>query len=281
MLLFYLLVICIFSQTSCRKDRSTSSDNESYYDLSNKQAISDGLIEDVNNLVLGSLDDNNFNFKSYNNGSIDNGLPACANTTISGNFPNKLITINFGSGCVDTFGIFRSGIIYIQISDSIRTTGSTITVNFDNFHVKKYKKEGTIVWTNLTQNNTSMIKTWSRQVQNGKITDTTDDKYWLHSSIKNITQYEGAATPRYRYDDKYKIFNGIGSVTNIMGMTMNTTILDTLNKSFLCPHMDKGVLKIEKTGHYALLDYGNGVCDNTAIITIDGNTSNTRTIILP
>ena len=275
----FLLGIFCLTQISCKK--LSNSNDETSYDLSSKQAISDGLTEDINNLVLGAIDDKNYTFKNYNNATVDNGLPACATISVSGSFPNKLININFGSGCIDSFGIFRSGIIHILLSDSIRTYGSTVTVNFENYHVKKYKKEGTIIWTNQTPNNSINTRIWNRQIQNGKITDTTDGRYWLHSSMKTVNQYEGTLTPRTRIDDKYKIYNGSGNITNNSGTIMTTTILDTLFKSFSCAHIDKGTVKIERTNHYAVLDYGNGDCDNLATITIDGNTSLVRAITLP
>lgn len=283
LVLLSIIGLIILSQAACKKDNNSSSDDsDTSYDLSSKQATSDALTEDANNIVFGAIDDKNYSFKNYNNGSVDNGLPSCAIVTVSGSFPNKMITINFGSGCVDTFGVFRSGIIHIELSDSVRTNGSTAIVTFDNYHVNKFKKEGgTIIWTNLTANNNYSSRTWSRNVQGIRITDTTDGRTWLHNSLKTITQYEGIATPRYRYDDKYKIYNGTGTVTNSSGTTMTTTILDTLFKSYICPHIDKGSIRFDRTNHYAVLDYGNGACDAIATVVIDGNTSNTRTIVLP
>jgi len=281
--LYAILGLFILGQVACKKDRNaTSDDSDTTYDLSSKQATSDALTEDANNIVFGAIDDKNYSFKNYTNGSVDNGLPTCAVVTVSGSFPNKMITINFGSGCVDTFGVFRSGIIHIELSDSVRNYRSTATVTFDNYHINKFKKEGgSIVWTNLTANNNFSTRTWSRQVQSVRITDTTDGRTWLHSSLKTITQYEGVATPRYRYDDKYKIYNGTGTVTNSSGTSMTTTIIDTLYKSYICPHIDKGSIRFDGTNHYALLDYGNGFCDDIATVVIDGNTANTRTILLP
>ena len=278
---YAILGIMLIAQTACKKDNNTgTNDSDTSYDLSSKQAISENLTEDVNNLVFTTIDDKNFSFKNYNNGSVDNGLPPCATVTVTGGIP-KVITINFGSGCTDTFGIFRSGIIQISLSDSVRNYGSTATVTFNNYHVNRFKKEGTIIWTNLTANTATTTRTWSREVQNGRITDTTDYRYWLHSGTRTVTQYVGVGTPRTRYDDRYKIYNGTGSVTNTAGVTMTTSIVDTLFKSFLCPHIDKGTIRFDRSGHYAILDYGNGTCDNIATVTIDGNTSNPRTVILP
>ena len=224
---------------------------------------------------------NSLGAREYNNISVDNGLPACASVLISGNFPNRMITINFGSGCRDTFDIFRSGTIHILLSDSVRRNGSTATVTFDNYHVNKFKKEGTIIWTNLTANSTDTIRTWRREVQNVMITDTTNGNHWTHSVIKKVMQYKGGSTPRNRYDDKYKIYDGTGVVTNSSGTSMTTTIIDTLYKSYICRHIDKGSIRFDRTNHYAVLNYGNGNCDSIATLVIDGNTANTRTIVLP
>lgn len=283
LLLLSIFGLFVLIQSACKKDKNSNLDDpDTTYDLSSKQATSDALTEDANNIVFGAIDDKNYSFKNYNNGSVDNGLPPCAVVTVSGSFPYKMITINFGSGCVDTFGVFRSGIIHIELSDSVRTNGSTARVTFDNYHVNKFKKEGgSIIWTNQTPNNNFLSRTWSRNVQNIRITDTTDGRTWLHSGLKTITQYEGVATPRYRYDDKYKIYNGSGTVTNSSGTSMTTTIIDTLHKSYTCPHIDRGSIRFDRTNHYAVLNYGNGTCDAIATVVIDGNASNTRTITLP
>ncbi len=281
-ILFGFTGLILLTQTSCKKNDSSSTDEiETSFDLSSKQAVSETLTDDVNNLVFSTIDLNNYSFKNQTNTSVENALPPCVSIAVSGNFPNRIIKLDFGSGCTDTFGIFRSGIIRIQLSDSIRNYGSTATVTFDNFHIKRFKKAGSIIWTNLTPNNSFNSRTWRRQVQNVEITDTTDGRNWLHNSNKTITQYEGVASPRYRFDDKYKIYDGSGSVTNSNGTTRNTTILDTLFKSFLCPHIDKGSIKIERSSHFVVLNYGNGNCDNIATVTLDGNPASTRTIILP
>ncbi len=282
--LYAILGLFILGQVACKKDRNATSDNsDSTYDLSSKQATSDAIVEDINNIVFSTFADssNSLGAREYNNISVDNGLPACASVLISGNFPNRMITINFGSGCLDTFGIFRSGIIHILLSDSVRRNGSTATVTFDNYYVKKFKKEGTIIWTNLTANSSDTIRTWRREVQNVMITDTTNLNHWTHSATKNVMQYKGGSTPRIRYDDKYKIYDGIGTVTNSSGTSMTTTIIDTLYKSYNCPHIDKGSIKFDGTSHYAVLDYGNGTCDAISTVVIDGNIANTRTILLP
>ena len=184
-------------------------------------------------------------------------------------FP-KTITINFGTACTDPVtGVVRSGKIIINISDSLRHTGATSVMTFDNYYVENYKTEGTITWTNTSSPNGI---SWTRQITNGKVTAPGGNYYWLHAGTKNVTQTAGANTPLNLLDDVYSI-TGSHTVTNPAGKSRTATITEALEKKTICHNISKGKIKIEGPNHFAILDYGNGECDNQATLTINGNTT--------
>ena len=96
--------------------------------------------------------------------------------------------------------------------------------------------------------------------------------------MKTITQVAGLSTPRILIDDAYSI-TGTATVTNPAGNTRNSVIENPLHKQVICEHVDQGSVRFQGAVHNALLDYGNGICDNIATISIDGFTP--RTITLP
>jgi hypothetical protein len=147
-------------------------------------------------------------------------------------------------------------------------------MTFDNFKVGNFKKEGTITWTNTSTANT---KSWSRTCVNGKITNTSTGNYWLHSGTQDIVQTAGTTTPLILTDDEFSI-TGSRTVTNANGRTRTGTVLTALQKKTSCANIDKGTYKIQGTNHYAIIDFGNGNCDNLASISIDGRPA--RTFIL-
>jgi hypothetical protein len=265
--------IIILGLSSCKKNNTIASEIETTFDLTGKQAISESLTDDANNL----LDETTETLGLSGNKApiIDNGTLSCATVTVSpGAFP-KTITLDFGTGCTNpNSNIERSGIVHIVLSDSFRLTGSTAIMTFDNYYVNGYKKEGTITWTNTS---TATVRSWSRQVVNGKIT-APDGRFWFHNGLKQITQVAGNNTPRILLDDAFSI-TGSSVITNSLGDTRTATIEIPLHKRVDCDHVDEGSIRFQGPNHFATLDFGNGTCD--AIATISINNYQPRTITLP
>jgi hypothetical protein len=265
------IAVFTFGASSCKKTSDTQADEiQTTVELSGNQAVSDNLTQDDND-VLEEVTTSNDLSGSYTMGPIVTGnvLGSCATVTITGNFPAKNIKIDFGTGCTSPWGVVRKGIINIVLTDSLRKTGSTATTTFDNYYVNGFKKEGTIIWTNTTVAG-SGTPSWRRQVQNGKITSPTGT-YWLHTADITITQTAGAGTPNNLTDNVFSI-SGTRTVTNAAGKTRTSTTQTPLQKKASCSNIDQGILKVEGPNHYALIDFGNGTCDNIATISIDGKT---------
>jgi len=86
--------------------------------------------------------------------------------------------------------------------------------------------------------------------------------------VKNVLQIEGNGTAHFPLDDVYKI-TGNGHGSNSGGHTWSALVVDTLIKKFTCTWIVKGTVRLVRDGREALLYYGNGVCDNIAIIYIN------------
>ena len=277
----FLKLLAIVSFTiflnSCKKNSESAIEEiETTFELSGNQAVADNLTQDDNDILeeaAATVDVSG----SYTFGPIITGniLGNCATVTVTGNFPVKNIKIDFGTGCTSPAGVTRKGIINIVLTDSLRKTGSTSTVTFDNYYVNDFKKEGTIIWTNTTVSG-SGTPSWRRQVQNGKITAPTGN-FWTHSADISIAQTAGAFTPNNLTDDIFSI-NGNRTITNTAGKTRTSATLTPLQKKTLCSNIDKGTLQVQGPSHIAVIDFGDGTCDKLATISIDGRTP--RTIFL-
>jgi len=261
--------------SSCKKDKSElGTEIETTFDLSGKQAISENLTEDANNLLNEVTE--TAGLTGAREPLISNGTTTCAAVSISGGAFPKTITLDFGTaGCSSgNSPIVRRGIITIVLSDSLRKPGTTATMTFNNYYVNNYKKEGTITWTNTS---TPGTRSWRRVVTNGRVT-APNGNIWQHTSDKSVTQTEGLSTPRNLLDDGFTI-TGNAQTTNPAGNTRTSTIIIPLHKKVICDHIDMGSIQFQGPNHTALLDFGNGTCDNIATITINNNTP--RTITLP
>lgn len=263
-----------FSMTSCKKDASVAADEEitRTIELSTDQAIADNLTEDANDVMMQVAEEKELTGNRLASPSEISFLCATVTITPLSGFP-KTVVIDFGSGCTDPNGVHRSGIIRVVISDSLRRPGSTAVMTFENYFINYFKKEGTITWTNTS---TSVTKSWRRQVADGKVT-APGGRYWLHRSIREVVQTDGLTTPRFPMDDIF-IITGQGSVSNANGITRTSSITEPLQKKVRCRFIDRGRIRFEGPNHFAILDFGNGVCDNLATISIDGNPPRTITL---
>jgi hypothetical protein len=278
--IFKLLVVLAitFSLTSCKKDKADTVDEiETTFEASDNQAKADNLSQDAGDVMeeaaarqglLGVVN-------GCGTPNTTNWIGTCATITVTGSFPAKNIKIDFGTSCISPNGVIRKGIINILLTDSVRTPGSKATITFDNYYVNDYKKEGTIVRTNTTAAG-SNTRSHNRTVTNGRIT-APSGRYWLHSCNIDITQTAGVNTPCDISDDVYAL-SGTRSTTNAEGKTRTGTTQTPLQKKVSCSNIDQGILKIQGPNHFALIDFGNGTCDNLATISIDGRPA--RTIIL-
>jgi hypothetical protein len=266
--------------SACKKNSTATAaidEIETTFEISEDQAVTDNLNQDAGDVMeeaatrqglLGGL-------SACGNPNTTNWIGQCATITVTGSFPAKNITINFGTGCTSPNGVVRKGIINILLTDSVRTPGSIATITFDNYYVNAFKKEGTIIRTNTTVAG-SNTRSYNRTVINGKITGP-NGKYWLHSSNIDITQTAGTGTPCDITDDVYTL-SGTRTATNADGKTRTSTTQTPLQKKTSCANIDMGILKVQGPNHYAIIDFGDGTCNNLATISIDGRPA--RNIIL-
>ena len=265
----------IFFFASCQKDETEPDPEiETTFKLTEDQAVSESINDDATVIFFDASV--NSGFYRLNGQTETTGILSCATVTVTpqNTFP-KTITIDFGNGCTSADGISRKGKINITLSDYVHNTGATAVMTFDNYYTVGFKVEGTITWTNTsTPNGIS----WTRQITNGRVIEPIGGYYWTHEGTKNVTQIAGASTPTNLLDDVYSV-TGNHTVTNPAGKTRTVTILEALEKKTTCHNVSKGKMKIQATSHFAILDYGDGTCDNIATITIDGNPP--RTILLP
>ncbi len=276
-----IAAFAVLGLSSCKKSSTAddAADIETTFDLSAKGGVAENLTQDAAEVLNEAAKDNSIAGSGFTSGSDETtGILSCATVTVSsGAFP-KTIVIDFGTtGCTSTnpngTTVTRKGKIFVNLTDSLRKAGSVATMNFDNYTVGIYKKEGTITWTNTS---TATTRSWNKNCVNGKITNTITGAYWLHSGMQDIVQTAGVGTSTL-LDDVYSITGG-RTVTNSSNVTRVGTILTALQKKTACDNIDKGTYKIQGPNHYAIIDFGDGTCDNIATISIDGRPARTFTL---
>jgi hypothetical protein len=280
-------VICL---GSCKKDNALSDVTPNAADettqtlaATQSDAETEGVYDDVFN-ITGSMNVN----ETGEELGLGDGLPGpfmkttggrgidsaqrCFTINVVPNIPGvfpKTVVIDFGTGCLGRDGKLRKGKIVSIFTGPMRVPGSKVSTTFVGYHVDSFHVQGTHITENTS---TSNLKGWKVTVLDGKVTNTISNKWRSWNSLKQFTQIEGNGTPNFPFDDVIKITGGARGA-NSAGHTWGSTIMEPLIKKFTCRWIVKGTVKVVKDGREALLDYGNGNCDNQATITINGVTT--------
>lgn len=210
-------------------------------------------------------------------------LPTCATVSDLGSTTTvRKTTITFGNPNTPAC-LFRGNLLKGQIILT-RTLGTSfpkiMTVTFNGFYINENKLEGTATWkremigagTDLHPKNTFTMNamTWT----------STEGIYTRNGErIREMTA--GFATRLSPTDDIYAT-HGTFTTTHPSGSVYTTLIekATPLVHKTACsllttpmPFAVSGQLKISKDSHYATIDFGNGECDNLAMLSIDGGTA--------
>jgi hypothetical protein len=183
---------------------------------------------------------------------------------------NKTITIDWGSSnCTCNDGKTRRGKLVTTFTGSYFAQGTVITHTPVDYYVNDNKVEGTKVVTNMGLN-TSGQPYYNVDV-NGTVTMSTGEVInYTSSRVRTFTA--GYTTPSVFIDDEYAItLTSNASVTGGDSYEAHTT--SPLIVKVGCGYIKKGVLSITPTGKpERVIDYGDGTCDATFTITVNGHT---------
>jgi hypothetical protein len=285
-----LIILTLITSASiffaCQKTSDNPADNNTQDSLlltssANAQYQSDHVYNDVFDNVMGVNKEVGLGggigvfFKSSspegNPTSIIGGIDStfCFNLTIEpetiGAFP-KTITVDFGSGCTGKDGHIRKGKIITVYTGPMVMPGNTATTTFEQFYYDDVLVEGTHVIKNIS---TDANFIFTATIENGKLTKSDGDNITVNRT-RTWTQTNGSDTPLFPLDDVYNI---TGSATGTTHQGSNailwtTEITTPLVRKFTCKWIVSGEVKITCTNVTGTVDFGNGDCDNNAILTI-------------
>ncbi|MCD4792809.1 MAG: hypothetical protein K8R54_06235 [Bacteroidales bacterium] len=186
-------------------------------------------------------------------------------------FPRHIV-IDFGDeGCEGPHGRIRTGKIIVDQTDFYFNEGAVRTFTLDDFYVNDFHVEGIREVTCNGRNADSLIQ-HSIVVTEGKVTFP-DGRVITREASRTRVWFEGEDTPWNFYDDKYRI-TGTASGINRFGDNYESEITEPIIFDMSCIYrLVQGVVTITTEGYTITIDYGDGTCDNIAIVTIDGEES--------
>jgi hypothetical protein len=177
------------------------------------------------------------------------------------------VVLDFGTGC-EINGKIRKGKIITVYSGPLHIPGKKAVTELDGYEVNGRSIQGRFEVRNITEPGSNQRK-FSRTVTNAKLTNLATGKWRSWSGELVMTQVEGNGTPLWPVDDVYQL-TGRREVQTSEGRSWVAETTKPLVKAFSCPWISEGVLKIRVSGTVGELNYGDGACDNEAILTING-----------
>jgi hypothetical protein len=281
----------LLTLVACKKnDMPGINDDANFSVAAVADAETDIALDDVYDNVMGDDEfgsGGNFGVfgtaaQGHNDNSLDitnspvniDSANRCFTKTVSPLTPGvwpKTVTVDFGtSGCVGRDGRTRYGKIITVYTNRMFVTGASATTSFDNYRVDSFKVEGE---HKVTNQSTLGAPKWAVKVTNGKVSNTNNSNYRLRNADHVLAQTEGLLTPN-PLDDALSITGAASGTASKNGVTVQWTrnIQEPLIKRFTCRWVSKGKIAITRNNLTGVLDYGNGTCDNTATLTIAGQT---------
>lgn len=253
---------------SCRKDMLSL--EQSSVDLADDDAVSEAVFEDVFNSIDNAtiaLDDV---MKSGDTKSVFLVADSCPAISVlhpsTGIWP-KIITIDYGTGCTGFYDNTRSGRIIIEVTGPRREEGSKRRVTFDDYYFNEIKVEGTKLFENLGLNANGNFVI-SVTLTDGKLT--LPDGKTLERETEHQREWVAGFMTKNKWDDECLV-TGSAKGKNAEGISYFRTITSALHWKRVCAFIVSGVVKIEREGTEPFeLNYGNGECDNVAVVSRGG-----------
>lgn len=245
--------------------------------------------EDVQQIAENEFDATNTNGSAARTTdasiSSQSFLPTCAIITrvpAFGTMPNvgQLVTktINFGTtGCTMPNGNILRGKIIVSFTYNPGALTHTITYRFDAFYHNALRFDGNSTFTrtltaatpaNATHPIVTMTINMTVTFPNGNVA--------TRVGTRTREIIEGFSSPSPA-DNIWRI-TGSWTTTFQNATTQTSTITTPLIVKFSCPRIVKGVITLVRNSNTATLDYGNGDCDNLAILIINGGAPVTITL---
>ncbi|WP_162127191.1 hypothetical protein [Flavobacterium phycosphaerae] len=268
---------------SCSKDDSNDNGTVSADDAKASAKI-DAMNDDVTNIVEEQesntyLSNGNGKTTQFGNSMFSD----CATITLStpppyasGDTVTK--TIDFGTtGCTLNNGNVLKGKIIISFVYQPTATSHTITYTFENFYHNAIKFDGTKTFTRVIIAANGNVPAHPKVTMNMDMTATFPNGDVYHRTGERVREIiEGIGNDDFS-DNVYRI-TGNWLTTGPNGGTQTSTITTELHVKMSCiavhkPLIVSGVITIVRGNNTATLDYGNGACDNLAVLTVNGNNS--------
>ncbi|MBC9911421.1 hypothetical protein [Chitinophaga varians] len=200
-------------------------------------------------------------------------VTGCPSILISSADPTvwpKQLVIDYGDACRDNYGVTRSGKVYINFTGFLFSNGTRVEITLEGYKYNGIPVAGKNVISGISYNTITGVK-YTSEITDGRVSYA-DTLIVGYASKKTVTQTAGGGTPTPN-DNVYSL-EGNAAITYVKGGPAGSATITTqspLIKATACKWVSQGKLLVAYNSLSAVIDYGNGVCDDKATITINGD----------
>lgn len=195
----------------------------------------------------------------------DRYLPDCVTITVVIVQNMKTVTLDFGEGCELRNGNFVSGKIIMTYERDPEAASKMITYSFEGFYFNRKNVEG----------GGSILRERSNENGNPQSTKTFDVTVTWPNGLfaskigeKVREMIEGQSTTAW--GDNVFLITGNWTFTRRNGNVLSAKIIKELRRELACKFLVSGTIELSKNLDTAILDYGDGECDDLATVSVNG-----------
>lgn len=205
---------------------------------------------------------------SATGGRINNDM--CA--IITHDIESKKVTIDFGEGCVGPYGRERKGKIIVTYSTEIGDSIGNRIITFEDYFVNNKGVTGTIELRDVSINASGNLQSVKKLVD---LTISFPNGEQVVFNGTRTREWISGAGDGDRSNNVYRITGSI-SGESTTGRSFTHEIVEPIIADWSCAAQGNfariaGVVEMTKLGGYVsrkrTVDYGDGECDNTIVIT--------------
>ncbi len=192
-------------------------------------------------------------------------LPDCVTITKVITQNKKEVTVDFGDGCELRNGNIVSGKILLEYNRDREAASKMISFEFDGFvfNEKSVEGNGSILRERSNENGNP------QSTRTGTITVTWPDGSNANKNGTKIREWiEGYGTGAW--GDNVFLITGNAMFTKKNGTVLSATIVKPLRRELVCKFLVSGTVELSKNENSAVLNYGDGTCDSSAMVSING-----------
>lgn len=272
LILFGWMVVCIVFLAACEESGGAD------VALTDQEEVN--IFEDANltnSLAEEDLEITNMaaDTKESTNGRSGGDHLQCAEITRDED--QKLVTIDFGDGCVGPYGRERSGKILIQYGGEFNDNMANRIISFENYVVNNKGISGTIELRDFNRNDSGNL-TATRKMNEYTVTFPDGNSFTINGSTTRAwLEGEGDGDPTTNVIQTTGSYEGVST----RGRSFTHVITEPIIANFACK-AEGGFLRVSgvkemtkaagNNSRTRTINYGDGTCDNEIVVTINDRT---------